>query len=119
MRTWSAFANLVTYDESKCVGDRSEEFAKFRVIIDKSYNKITPKEYEKIKAYIVEILGVNPHVFTGYIKLLYGSLHIEWLIIVRAVPYMIKMARLKKDVFINEKFVFMQIGTETIFDKVF
>ena len=107
------------YDESKYVGDRSEEFGKFCIIIDKSYNKITLKEYKKIKAYIVEILGVSHHVFTGYMKLLRGSLHIEWLIIVRAIPYMIKMAHLKKDVFINEKFVFMQIGTETIFDKVF
>ena len=108
----------LVYDESKYVGGSSEEFAKFCIIIDKPYNKITIKEYKKIKAYIVEILGVSYHVFTGYIKLLYGSLHIEWLIIVRAVPYMIKMAHLKKDVFINEKFVFMQIGTETIFDKV-
>lgn len=107
------------YDESKYVGDRSEEFAKFCIVINKSYNKITPREYMKIKSYVVEILGVNPHVFTGYTKLLYGSLHIEWLIIVRAVPYMIEMAHQKKDVFINEKFIFMRIGTETIFDKVF
>ena len=98
--------------------DDTMEFEKFYVVINKPYNIITLKEYKEIKAYIVKILGSIPSVFRRLNKLVYSSLHIEWLIIVEAVPYMIEMAKQKKDVFLSEKFVFMQIGTEIIFDVV-
>ena len=96
----------------------SSEFMKFYAVIDKSYKKITLKEYRETKAYILKTLKAYPYVIKGFTKLLYSSLHIEWLIIVQAVPYLIEMAHQKKDVFINEKFVFMRIGSETIFNKV-
>ena len=76
------------------------------------------KEYKEVKSCIVKVLGLAPPVLTNFSKLLYGSLHIEWLIPVQVIPFIIKMAYQKKDIFIKKNFVFMQIGAEIIFDKV-
>ena len=40
------------------------------------------------------------------------------LVTVQVVSFMIKMAFQKKDIFIKENFVFMQIGADIIIDKV-
>ena len=95
----------------------STEVARFFVIIDKPYNKISLKEYKEVRGCIVDIFGLAPPVLTNFSKLLFSSLHIEWLVTVQAVPFMIKMAYQKKDIFIKENFVFMQIGADII-DKV-
>ena len=92
----------------------SEEFAKFIVIIDKPYENVTVDEYKTVKAYIFSNLNVYAHVAVGYIKLLYHSLHIEWLVTVQAVPHMIMSAHQNKDIFIKRNFVYMQIGSEVV-----
>ena len=97
----------------------SKEFVKFCVIINKPYKDVTIKQYNKVKAYIFSNLETNTNVTVGFITLLYHSIHIEWLVTVEAVPHMIKNAHRSKDIFINKKFVFMQIGTEVVIeDKV-
>ena len=92
----------------------SEEFIKFCIIIDKPYQSLTIEEYMNIKTYIFSILDIRDYVTFGFIKMLYSSLHIEWLVTIQAVPYMIKSACQNKNIFIKEKFVFMQIGTEVV-----
>ena len=96
----------------------SQEVVRFSIIIDKPHSKLSVKDYKEIRAFIVDTLGVNPSVLTKYSRILYGSLHIEWFITVQAVPFMIKMAYQKRDTFIKENFVFMQIGAYIIIDKV-
>ena len=92
----------------------SEEFAKFCVIIDKPYENVTVDEYKNVKAYIFSNLNVYAHVAVGYIKMLYHSLQIEWLVTVQAVPHMIMSAHQNKDLFIKRNFVYMQIGSEVV-----
>ena len=92
----------------------SEEFAKFCVIIDKPYKNVTIDEYKNVKAYIFSNLNVYAYVAVGYVKMLYHSLHIEWLVTSQAVPHMIRSARESKDVFIKRNFVYMQIGSEIV-----
>ena len=92
----------------------SEEFAKLCVIIHKPYENVTTDEYKKVKAYIFDNLNVYPYVAVGYIRMLYHSLHIEWLVTVQAVPHMIKSAHQNKDIFIKRNFVFMQIESEVV-----
>ena len=96
----------------------SEEVVRVLVIIDKPYNKISFKEYNEVKDCIVDITGLTSSVLTIISKLRRSSLHIEWLITVQAVPFMIEMAYQKKDIFIKKNFVFMQIGGDIIIDKV-
>jgi len=97
----------------------SKDFAKFCVIINKPYKNLTTDQYTNIKAYIFSNLETNAYVTVGFIRVLYHSLQIEWLVTVQAVPHMVKSANQNKHVFIQGKFVFMQIGSEVVIgDKV-
>ena len=91
-----------------------QEFLKFCIIINQPYEKVTIEEYDSIKAYILDKLDVCTHVAGGYIRMLYHSLHIEWLITVQAVSHMTRSAHQHKDIFIKRKFVYMQIGDEVV-----
>lgn len=76
------------------------------------------RNIQKLKPTFLITLKPIP-VIVGFIGLLYNSLHIEWIVTVKAVSHMIKNAYLKKEAFIREKFSFMEIGTETVInDKV-
>ena len=92
----------------------SHEFVKFCVIIDKPYKNVTVEEYKEIKAYIYSKLKINYYVTVGFVKMLYHSLHIEWLVTIQAVPHMIRSAHQNKNTFIEEKFIYMQIGSEVV-----
>ena len=94
----------------------SEDFVKFCVIINKPYKKVTIDEYKNIKAYICSNLNVHAHVTVGFIRMLYHSLHIEWLVTVQTVSHMIRNAYQNRGIFVNENFVFMQIGNEVVID---
>ena len=95
----------------------SEDFARFCIIINKPYKSVTIEEYTKIKAYIFSNLKIHAYVTVGFIRMLYHSLHVEWIVTTQAVPHMIKNAHQNKDVFIQENFVFMQIGIEVVIDN--
>ena len=106
---------IVSRTEQKLSGD----FAKFYIIINKPYNHVTIEEYTNVKAYIFSNLDTYAYVTVGFIRMLFSSLHIEWLVTAQAVPYMIKNAYKNKDILIKENFIFMQIGTEVVInDKV-
>ena len=91
-------------------------FERFIVVIDKSYQKLTIDEYEEIKKFIFDILDVYPYVATGYIRVLFDSLHLEWHVSSQATSHMMKMAHQQQAVFIENYYVFMQIGEEKIID---
>ena len=85
-------------------------FEKFCVIIDVSYKKLTLEKYKEIKTFIFNTLDVCLHVTNGNIRVLLGSLCLEWHVTMQAVPQMIKMAHGQRGVFIKNFYVFMQIG---------
>ena len=94
----------------------SEDFARFSIVIDKPYRRLTMEEYAKVKTFIFSNLKTHAYVAVGFLKLLYHSLHIEWFVTVQAVPHMIKNAQQCKDIFVKESFVFMQIGCKVVID---
>lgn len=94
----------------------SKDFAKFCVIINKPYKNITIKDYKAIKASIFNNLNTHGYVTVSFIRILYHSLHIEWLVTIQAVPHMIKRAHQNKEFFIKDNFVFIQIGVEIVID---
>ena len=104
---------------SRTMSKKTEDFVKFCIIINKPYKNVTIDEYKKIKAYICSNLDVYAYVTVGFIRMLYHSLHIEWLVTVQAVPHMIKSAYQNRSIFMKQNFVFMQIGIEVvIYDEV-
>ena len=95
----------------------SEDFAQFCIVINKPYKNVTIEEYTKVKKFIFTNLKTHAYVTVGFIRMLYGSLHIEWLITVQAVPHMIRNAQKSLNIFIEENFVFMQIGLEIVINN--
>ena len=101
---------------SSAESDPPPGFEKFYVIINESYKKLTYNQYEEVKKFIFENLNVSRYVTTGYIRVLFGSLHLEWHVTKQASPYMKEMANKQRKVFEKRSYVFMQIGKEIIFD---
>ena len=95
----------------------SEDFARFCFIINKPYKSVTIEEYTKVKAYIFSRLKTHAYVTVGFIRILYHSLHIEWVVTVQAVSHMIRNAYENKDGFIKGNVVFMQIGVEVVIEN--
>ena len=91
-------------------------FEKFCVIIDQPYRKLTVEQYQEIKRFIFDNLDVRRFVTTGYIRVLFNSVHLEWHVTTQAVPHMIKMAHERQVVFKKSLIVFMQVGKEVIID---
>ena len=96
--------------------DPPQGFEKFCVVIRKSYKKLTLEKYNEIKSFIFENLEVRCHVTTGYISVLFDSLHLEWHVTMQAVPHMIKMAHEQQTIFINNDFIVLKIGKKDIID---
>ena len=86
------------------------------VIINKPYKKLTIDKYLEVKTFIFSNLNVDRHVTTGYIGVLFDSLHFEWHVTTQALSHMIKMAHEKQAVFTENFYVFMKIGKEIIID---
>ena len=84
-------------------------FEKFCVIIDKPYIQLTVEKYEEIKDFIFSYLDVRQYVTTGYIRVLYDSLHLEWHVTTQAIPHMIKMAHEQRELFNGKHFVLMEM----------
>ena len=92
-------------------------FEKFCVIIDKPYKKLTVEKYEEIKEFILENLDIHHYVTNEYIRVLLGSLYLEWHVTSQAIPQMIKKANEQKAFFRKNLVVFMQIGEKIIINK--
>ena len=89
-------------------------FEKFCVIIDKPYKQLTVEKYEEIKQFIFDNLEIHRYVTTGYIRVLFDSLHLEWHVTVQATPHMITTAHKCRALFMRNSYIFMQIGKDLI-----
>ena len=89
-------------------------FEKFCVIIDEPYINLTLEKYEEIKSFIFSNLDVRRFVTNKYIRVLFGSLQLEWHVTSQATPHMIKKANEQKAFFRKNLVVFMQIGKKVI-----
>ena len=97
--------------------DPPKGFERVCFVINKRYKRLTVQDYEEIKSFIFANLEVYRYVTTGYIRLLFGSLSLEWHVTTQAISHMIKMAYTHQVIFIKKFYVFIQIGEEIIYDK--
>ena len=96
-----------------------EEYEKMVAIIrNKQFHKITKEEYDEIKQFTSEYCGVKPYVLLPFAKASSSSLLIVWLIPSTAVPVMIYMATANVNSFVKKSFVFLQISSSIIVDKL-
>ena len=92
-------------------------FAKFYVIVNQPYDKLTVEQYESARKFIFDNVNVYQYVAHPFIHVLFGSVHFHWHIKVEAVPHMIEMALQRKEIFLKNSYVFMQIGSNVVFDE--
>ena len=87
------------------------------IVKTKSFFNITLQEYKQLKEFISQHCDVEPYVISPFTEASVGSLLLEWLIPLPAVPHMIKMATMNTDIFIADAFVFLKISSTVIFDQ--
>ena len=92
-------------------------YENFVVIINKSYKKLTVRQYRNMKKFIFDNLNVYQYISRPFIHVLFASVHLWWHVKVEAVSCMIKAALERKEIFIKNLFVFMRIGKTVIFDN--
>ena len=114
IRKMAAVQGLDIISSTRANSKLPPEFAKFCVILDVPYRKLTLEQYKEIKAFIFDNLDVHRYITTGYIRVLFGSIGLKWHVTMQAVPHMIEMAYRKRALFIENFYVFMQIGEEVI-----
>ena len=102
---------------SSADSDPPEGFERVCVVINQPYKQLTIEDYDRIKSFIFTNLNVHRYVTTGYIRVLFDSLHLEWHVTTQAIPHMINMANKQRALFIRRSYVFMQIGKQIIINK--
>ena len=95
----------------------SPEYIRLKVIIDKSYRQLTLEDFTKLRDFIFEYLDIKHYTALPHIKFLYSSLHLEWYVIKKAAPYMIKMAKQNEKIFMSNFVVFIQVDQSVVLDS--
>jgi len=87
------------------------------IIDNKIFSSITKEEYDELKQFVSQHCGVEPYVMSPFSKASpFSSVVFEWFIPVHAVSYMIAMAKNNEHEFTEEKFLYLKISSEVIFD---
>jgi len=92
------------------------EYERFYVICKTNLKTLTLEKYQKCKKFIFDTLEVHQRVALPYVWVLIGLLHLEWYVTSRAIPHMRDMAHRKKEVFITNSYILMQLGETNIYD---
>ena len=103
----------------QCISDYDfpAGYHKMVAITNKFFIDITKEEYDELKCFISQHCEVEPHAISPFIKALSSSLILEWYIPGAAAAYMIEMATVNKQLFINHGFVYLKITTSVILDE--
>ena len=111
-----------SYEGMKIISDNiqpeaiSHEYITLTVIIDKPYQELTREEYIKLRDFICKYLDIKHYTVLPHIKYLVGSLHLEWYVLKKASPHMIKMAQQNEEIFTSNSVVFIQVDQLVVFD---
>ena len=94
----------------------SREYITLSVIIDKPYRELTLEDFIKLRDFIFKYLDIKHYTVLPHIKYLVGSLHLEWYVLRKAAPHMIKMAQQNEEIFTSNSVVFIQVDQYVVFD---
>jgi len=85
-------------------------FDEMVAIVKKKYSKIKKEEYDRLKCFIAQHCGVNLYVMSPFWNMSSSSLLLEWIVPSTAITHMVENATRNKQIFIEESFVFLEIG---------
>lgn len=105
------------YEQCVQKNDFPTGFHKMVAITRKSFSNVTKKEYKILKDFIARNCGVEPYAISPCIKVSSSSLWLEWYIPEAAVAYMISIASVNKQMFIDHDFIYLEITSTVILDE--
>lgn len=94
----------------------SPDYIKLIVIIDKPYRELTFEKFTKLRDFVYRNLDIKHYTALPHIKYLLSSLYLEWYVLKKAAPYMIKMAQQNEEIFTSNSVVLIQIDQTVVLD---
>ena len=94
----------------------SHEYIRLSIIIDKPYREFSLENFTELQKFIFSNLDVRPYIALPFIKFLFDSLHLEWYVLKKAAPHIIKMAKQNEDIFTSNSVVFIQVDQFVVLD---
>ena len=92
------------------------DYIRLSVLITKPYRDLTVEKYAELHDFVFRNLDTKHYTALPYIKFLFGSLQLEWYVLKKAAPYMIKMAQQNEEIFMSNSVVFIQIDQHVVLD---
>ena len=113
---------MASYQGMKILSERISpetiplDYIRLSILIDKPYRDLTAEKYTELHDFVFKNLDIRPYISLLFIKFLLGSLYLEWYVLKKAVPHMIKMAQQNEEIFVSNSVVFIQIDHHVVFD---
>jgi len=106
--------NLIS--DSLPPGDLLPEYVKLHVKIDTPSKKLTLEGFQKVRDFIFKYLDIKLFVALPFIKFYFGSLHLEWYVPERAIPYITEGANDADDILAKHSVAFIKLSDKVIYD---
>ena len=113
--------SMGSYEGMKIISENIQpeaifEYITVSVIIDKPYQELTLEDFKKIRDFIFKYLDIKHYTALPHIKYIVGSMRLEWYVLQKAAPHMIKMAQQNEEIFTNNRVVFIMVDQCVVFD---
>ena len=93
-------------------------YVQMSIIVDKPYKEFTLKNFIDLKTFIFKHMDIKPYVTRPFIKFLFSSLHLEWYILQKAVPHIVKMISKNLKIYTENFIVCIKVDQIIVLDKV-
>jgi len=113
----SSYFGLQLIADNFSPNELPNEYIKMTIIIEKPYKELTMENFVELRDFIFKHMDVKPYIAHPFIKFLYSSLHLEWYVLQRAVPHMIKMSHKNITQFKEYSIAYIKIDDEIILDN--
>ena len=92
------------------------DYIRLMILIDKPYQDLTVEKYTELHDFVFKNLNIRRYTSLPFIKFLLGSLQLEWYVLKKAAPHMIKMAQQNEEIFMSNSVVFIQVDQYVVLD---
>ena len=113
----ASYQGMKLISENISPDDISHDYIRLSIIIDKPYRELSLQNFTELHKFIFSNLDVKRYIALPFIKFFFRSLHLEWYVLKKAAPHMIKMAQQNEKVFISNSVVFIQADQFVVLDS--
>ena len=91
-------------------------YIRLSVLINKPYRNLTVEKFTELRDFVFSNLDIKYYTALPSIKFQFSCLHLEWYVLKKAAPHMIKMAEQNEEIFKSNAVVFIQIDQLVVLD---